>query len=78
MKAQKFMPLTGALAAGLLALTACGATEAGSEGDGGGDDPAAGGETDWSDCTPGAESAEADVASDENKDITIGAFNGWD
>ena len=81
MKAKKLMPLTGALAAGLLALTACGATDAGNggEGGGGGEESAASeGETDWSDCTPGEESAEADTASDENKDITIGAFNGWD
>lgn len=79
MKTKKLMPLTGALAAGLLALTACGATDAENTGDGGGD-TAAGGEggTDWSDCTPGEESAEADIESDENTDITIGAFNGWD
>src|SRR5699024_12136605 len=42
----------------------------------GGSEDAAGGE--WADCTPGAESAEVDLGSDENTDITIGAFNGWD
>ena len=75
MKKSTLMPLTGALAAGLLTLTACGATDAGtpeaeaSEDTGGGE---------WAECSPGAESAEVDLASDENTDITIGAFNGWD
>lgn len=77
MKKSTLMPLTGALAAGLLALTACGATDAGTDG-GSGDDTAAAGGGDWSDCTPGAESAEVDLAADDGKDITIGAFNGWD
>lgn len=36
------------------------------------------GDTDWSDCTPGEESAGVDLAAEEDKEITIGAFNGWD
>ena len=75
MKKSTLMPLTGALAAGLLTLTACGATDADTP-EAGGSEDAAGGE--WADCTPGAESAEVDLGSDENTDITIGAFNGWD
>ncbi|GAA4509181.1 glycine betaine ABC transporter substrate-binding protein [Brevibacterium yomogidense] len=78
MKATKLMPLTGALAAGLLALTACGATDAGESDSAGAGDPAAEGDVDWADCTPGSESAETDLGSDDNTDITIGAFNGWD
>ncbi|WP_029088460.1 glycine betaine ABC transporter substrate-binding protein [Brevibacterium album] len=76
MKTRKLMTLTGALAVSALALTACGETEAGQQQ---AEEPAAEeGGTDWADCTPGQESAEASLADDENKEITIGAFNGWD
>ncbi|GAA2096260.1 MULTISPECIES: glycine betaine ABC transporter substrate-binding protein [Brevibacterium] len=76
MKTRKLMTLTGALAVSALALTACGETEAGQQQS---EAPAAEeGGTDWTNCTPGQDSAEADVAADENKNITIGAYNGWD
>ncbi|WP_026077343.1 glycine betaine ABC transporter substrate-binding protein [Brevibacterium senegalense] len=73
---RRMMTAVGAAAIVALGVSACGATDA----DAGGDatDEAAVGETDWSACTPGEESAEVDLSGAEDKDIKIGAFNGWD
>jgi glycine betaine/proline transport system substrate-binding protein len=66
----------GSAAVVALGVSACGAT--GAEPAEGGSEEAAAGDTDWSDCTPGEESAQVDLAAEEDKEITIGAFNGWD
>lgn len=78
MKRTKLTMTGGIAAAAMLALSACGASNSGggeaSAGDGGGDAT-----SDWSDCVPGATSE--DVSStevDDNKEIKLGAFSGWD
>jgi glycine betaine/proline transport system substrate-binding protein len=70
------MMALGSAAVVALGVSACGAT--GAEPAEGGSEEAAAGDTDWSDCTPGEESAQVDLAAEEDKEITIGAFNGWD
>lgn len=81
---MKFRTLTktgAALAASVLALSACGASNSGGDSGSGssGDSSSSGDSQDWADCTPGTDSK--DVSSehdDDNKKLTIGAFNGWD
>lgn len=76
MALRRMARAVGVVAVAALGVSGCGATEAEP-----GEGPSAGaasGDTDWSDCTPGEESAEVDLASEEDKEITIGAFNGWD
>ncbi|WP_029089252.1 glycine betaine ABC transporter substrate-binding protein [Brevibacterium album] len=77
MKTRRSMTLAGMIAASALVLTACGETEAG-QAQGDADAGAAEEGTDWSDCTPGEQSAEVDLAAEEDKEISIAAFNGWD
>lgn len=78
MKTRTITKITGLLAASVLALSACGSNS----GSGNGSTEAAGGneaDSKWENCTPGSDSK--DVSSekaDDNKNITIGAFNGWD
>ena len=81
MKLTTISKVGGVLAASVLALTACGVSNEGGNSGGGGDETAAGGgsEVDWSDCTPGEESADtSSMEADSDTDITIGAFDGWD
>ena len=60
-----------------LALSACGA-ENESGGDGG-EGAGSGTDSEYADCTPGEDSANlADMDVDDDKDISIAAFNGWD
>ena len=73
---RRKMTVAGAASAVAVVLSACGATDGGQQA--GADDEVAAGEVDWSDCTPGEESAQVDLASQDDKEITIGAFNGWD
>lgn len=79
MKTRKLIPLVGSLAAAALMLSACGASN--SEGGGEGDD-AAGTQSidqDWTKCQPGSESKDvADVGVDDDKNVTMAVFNGWD
>lgn len=76
MKTRRITPFVSTLAAAALVLSACGASNSG-----GGDDPAKASSTDqdWSDCTPGSESEDAtEVGVDDDKNITMAVFNGWD
>lgn len=77
-KISTIAKIGGIAAVSALALSACGASNTGGDTNAGGGD-ASGGEsgTDWSDCTPGQDSAAVGEV-DENTEITIGAFNGWD
>lgn len=73
---RRVMAVAGSMSAVALVLSACGATDGGNQAVA--DDEAAAGGTDWSDCTPGQDSAEVDLAAQDDREITIGAFNGWD
>lgn len=79
---KKLTMITSVLAASVLALTACGASNEGT-----GSTNSGGGSTgnsaevnqDWANCTPGQEAK--DVSSmevDSDKEIKLSAFNGWD
>lgn len=71
-KFPKIAKAGAALAASALVLTGCG---------GGDSDSSAGGSEDqnWADCTPGADAKDvSEEPADDNKNLTIGAFNGWD
>ena len=76
MALRRMMTVAGSVAVIALGLSACGATDNGDDASVEAD--AGSGDVDWSDCTPGEESAEVDLGSEEDKNITIGAFNGWD
>ncbi|GAA4517926.1 glycine betaine ABC transporter substrate-binding protein [Brevibacterium yomogidense] len=76
MALRRMMTVAGSVAVIALGLSACGATDNGDDASVEAD--AGNGDVDWSDCTPGEESAEVDLDSEDDKDITIGAFNGWD
>ncbi|MDN5723383.1 MAG: glycine betaine ABC transporter substrate-binding protein [Corynebacterium sp.] len=59
-----------------LVATACGAEN---EGGGGGDDNTGSDVSAYEDCTPGEDSADlADLDTDDDKEISVAAFNGWD
>lgn len=79
MTSKPRLAVGAAIVASMLALSACGASNSGS---GSGDEGSAGapqGDPKWLQCTPGENSASIDdLASDSDKEITIGAFNGWD
>ncbi|PMB97657.1 glycine betaine ABC transporter substrate-binding protein [Brevibacterium luteolum] len=83
MKLSTLTKTGGILAASVLALTACGG--GGSESNGGsgnGDGPQAemaDPDRDWENCDPGATAKDVtDTEADDNTDITLGAFDGWD
>ncbi|MDN6746566.1 MAG: glycine betaine ABC transporter substrate-binding protein [Brevibacterium sp.] len=78
MKTTLLTKMGGILAASALALTACGASNSGGEpaGDGGGESDAAA--KDWAACTPGDGSKDVADLSDDEKDVSLGIFNGWD
>lgn len=69
--------------AGALMLAGCGASNSGSGTTTGGE-PAAGGQesaaaTAWTECTPGQHAQDASgMPEDGEKNVTLGAFNGWD
>lgn len=74
--------ITALAAAGVLAVAGCGASNSGGETGGtGGDGGAQTGASDiaaqYSECTVGSGAAPAE-GEDANKELTIGAFNGWD
>ena len=74
--ASKVKLFTGLMAAGALLLTGCGASNEGGSTQAGGE---GGPNSDWANCTPAAESADlSSMNADEDKEISIGAFNGWD
>ena len=73
MKFPKIAKMGAALAASALVLTGCGGADNGDSGD------TAGGDQNWAECTPGSEAKDiSGEEADDNKEITIGAFNGWD
>lgn len=73
MKFPKITKMGAALAASALVLTGCGGADNGDSGD------TAGGDQNWAECTPGSEAKDiSGEEADDNKEITIGAFNGWD
>lgn len=78
---KKLAALTALLSAGALALTGCGASNSGS-GDASGDKAGSAKvntNDKWSDCTPGSDSADTtSMKAGSDKNLTIGAFNGWD
>ena len=78
MKTTTLTKLGGILAASALALTACGASNSGGEPAGGGGEDTSAADKDWSDCTPGDGSKDVADLSDEDKEVTLGIFNGWD
>ncbi|HJA60339.1 MAG TPA: glycine betaine ABC transporter substrate-binding protein [Candidatus Brevibacterium intestinavium] len=78
MKSTTLTKLGGILAASALALTACGASNTGGEPAGGGDDDTNAGGQDWSQCTPGDGSEDVADLEDDEKDVSLGIFNGWD
>lgn len=67
MALRRAMTALGAAVVVALGVSACGAT--GAEPAEGGSEEAAAGDTDWSDCTPGEESAEVDLAAVSEGDI---------
>ncbi len=70
--------------AGALMLAGCGASNTGGGTTTGGGTPAGGGQQSaaasaWSECKPGQHAADASgMPEDGDKNVTLGAFNGWD
>lgn len=81
MRRKKLVALTAIISAAALALSACGATNSGSGSAAGQstDAPSSNVNKKWADCsvTDGAKDATGEQTGSK-KDITIGAFNGWD
>ncbi|WP_098731903.1 glycine betaine ABC transporter substrate-binding protein [Brevibacterium epidermidis] len=77
MKKTTLTKLGGILAASALVLSACGASNSGGESAGGGDESKAS-DTDWTACKPGEGSKDVADLEDDEKDVTLGIFNGWD
>lgn len=78
MKTRKLVSFASSLAAAELVLSACGASNS-SRGDGSDSDAGQTADKDWTDCTPGSESADAaDIGVDDDKKLTMAVFNGWD
>lgn len=78
-RGRKAASLGALLMTTALVASACGAENegGGSDNNGDGDDSSAASE--FADCTPGGESSDlADLDTDDDTDITIAAFNGWD
>ena len=76
---RKVITVASALTVGALALSGCGATNSGNGESGGSDVGSDNVNTKWADCTPGHGSKDTtSMKADGKKDITIGAFNGWD
>ena len=76
---RKIIAVASALAIGALALSGCGATNSGNGEPGGTDAGSDNVNTKWANCTPGEGSKDTTaMKADGKKDITIGAFNGWD
>lgn len=81
MKKRKLLAVVALLSAGAMTLSACGASNSGG---GSGeasstDNPSSNVDQKWANCkvTEGAKDASG-LKADSKKDITIGAFNGWD
>ncbi|AXE39687.1 glycine betaine ABC transporter substrate-binding protein [Acidipropionibacterium virtanenii] len=76
---KKLLALTALLSAGALALSACGASNSGGGSGEASGTAAATPDQKWADCKPsdGAKDTSS-MDADSKKDITIGAFNGWD
>lgn len=76
----KTKSITALLAAGALAVAGCGASNSGSSPEGG-QGEGKGNESEaaaaYTDCTPAQDSAPAE-GEDKDKELTIGAYNGWD
>lgn len=78
MKTRRLASFVSSLAAAALVLSACGASNSGG-GDGGDSEAGQSVDQDWTNCTPGSESADAaDIGVDDNKNLTMAVFNGWD
>lgn len=76
MKRSSTLKLGAAIAAVLLTLSACGASNSGGSGS---DDDTAAGDRDWTDCRPGSESGDLDsLEPDDDKTVDFAVFNGWD
>lgn len=76
MKRSSTLKLGTAIAAVLLTLSACGASNSGGSGS---DDDTAAGDRDWTDCRPGSESGDLDsLEPDDDKTVDFAVFNGWD
>ena len=76
----KTKSITALLAAGALAVAGCGASNSGGspeggQGEGNGNESEAAAA--YTDCTPAQDSAPAE-GEDKDKELTIGAYNGWD
>lgn len=76
----KTKSITALLAAGALAVAGCGASNSGGNPEGG-QGEGKGNESEaaaaYTDCTPAQDSAPAE-GEDKDKELTIGAYNGWD
>lgn len=71
------MKLASLMAATLLGLSACGATNSG--GGSGGDSDAEASDRDWTACQPGSEAEDLDsLDPDDDKTVHFAVFNGWD
>ena len=76
---RKVIAVASAVTMGALAVSGCGATNSGNGEPGGSDTGMDNVNTKWADCTPGHVSKDTtSMQADSKKDITIGAFNGWD
>ena len=76
---RKVIAVTSILAMGALALSGCDASNSGSGESDSSDTGSNNVNTKWADCTPGKGSKDTtSMKADGKKNITIGAFNGWD
>lgn len=78
---KKLVALAAALAAGALTLSACGATNSGSGQASSEPSPSISIDAKWSKCVPGSGSKDVTgmkASDDQDKNIVIAAFNGWD
>ena len=76
----KTKSITALLAAGALAVAGCGASNSGGSPEGGqgeGNSNESEAAAAYTDCTPAQDSAPAE-GEDKDKELTIGAYNGWD
>lgn len=78
---KNLVALTAFISAAALALSGCGASNSGtgSAHPGGSDAPSSTVDKKWADCTPGAGAKDVTgMKKDDDRTITIAAFNGWD
>jgi glycine betaine/proline transport system substrate-binding protein len=76
MKRSTTMKISSLLAAVMLTLSACGASNSGGSGS---DTDSTAGDKDWTDCKPGSAGKDLDsLDPDDDKTVNFAVFNGWD